>query len=69
MAQTPKSKTGKTIPAQNLDSESVSSPMWETLMEKLDRAWTDNKIDHHTYQILLEALDESEARNMDVENA
>jgi flagellar biosynthesis chaperone FliJ len=69
MAQTPKSKTGKVVPAQNLDSESVSSPMWETLMEKLDRAWAENKIDRNTYEILLEALEESEARNMDVENA
>ena len=69
MAQTPKSSPGKSAPAQNLDGESVSSPMWETLMEKLDLAWADNKIDLHTYQILLEALNESEARNMDVENA
>jgi hypothetical protein len=55
--------------AANLDEESVSSPMWEKLMEKLDRAWVDNKIDLHTYQILLEALTESESKNMDVENA
>ncbi|MEC4683603.1 MAG: hypothetical protein VST70_08025 [Nitrospirota bacterium] len=57
------------IKAANLDEESVSSPMWEKLMEKLDRAWTENKIDLHTYQILLEALSESESKNMDVENA
>ncbi|MGC8529967.1 MAG: hypothetical protein ACP5OP_07205 [Leptospirillia bacterium] len=69
MAKAPKTKTDKVVPAQNLDSESVSSPMWETLMEKLDRAWADNKIDRNTYEILLEALEESEARNMDVENA
>jgi hypothetical protein len=56
-------------PAANLDEESVSSPMWETLMEKLDRAWVENKIDQRTYQILLEALAESESKNMDVENA
>lgn len=62
----PNKKSPKNI-AANLDEEPVSSPMWETLMEKLDRAWTDNKIDLHTYQILLEALGEAEAQNMEVE--
>ncbi len=55
--------------AANLNEESVSSPMWEILMEKLDRAWTENRIDLHTYQILLEALGEAEAQNRDIEGA
>ncbi len=62
----PNRKAPKNI-AANLDEEPVSSPMWETLMEKLDRAWTENKIDTRTYQILLEALGEAEAQNMEVE--
>ena len=55
--------------ALDLDEESVSSPMWEKLMEQLDLAWVENRIDLQTYQILLEALGESEGKNMDVENA
>lgn len=61
-------KTIKPV-AANLNEESVSSPMWEILMEKLDRAWTEDKIDLRTYQILLEAIGEAEAQNMDVEGA
>ena len=64
----PNRKSPKNI-AANLDEEPVSSPMWETLMEKLDRAWTENKIDVRTYQILLEALDEAESKNTNVEGA
>ncbi|MHB8369107.1 MAG: hypothetical protein ACYDBP_05355 [Leptospirales bacterium] len=69
MAHPTSGKNGKPLPAQNLDGTSISSPMWETLMEKLDLAWAENRIDLRTYQILLEALGESEAQNMDVENA
>ena len=53
--------------ADDLEEEPVSSARWYSLMELLDRAWTDNKIDLHTYQILLEALSEAEAQNMEVE--
>jgi hypothetical protein len=49
--------------AANLDMDSVSSAMWEKLMEKLDRAWTENKIDLHTYQVLLDLIEESEESN------
>ena len=62
----PNRKAPKNI-AADLNETSVSSPMWETLMKKLDRAWTENKIDLRTYEIFLEALTEAEAQNMDVE--
>jgi len=49
--------------AENLDEGPISSSRWETLMEKLDQAWAANRIDLHTYQILLEAVEEAERTN------
>ena len=55
--------------ADDLEEEPVSSARWEELMERLDRAWTENRIDARTYQILLDALDEAEEKNTNVEGA
>ncbi len=67
-----KSFKGRPVPkptAADLEEEPVSSSRWEVLMERLDRAWTENRIDARTYQILLEALDEAESKNTNVEGA
>ncbi len=55
--------------ADDLEEEPVSSARWEELMERLDRAWTENRIDARSYQVLLDALNEAEAKNTNVEGA
>jgi|YelNatPaOPRAMG01_1025707.scaffolds.fasta_scaffold145270_2 hypothetical protein len=65
----PKGHPVPKLTPDDLEEEPVSSSRWESLMERLDRAWTENKIDARTYQILLEALDEAESKNTNVEGA
>ncbi len=67
-----KQPKGHPIPkptADDLEEEPVSSARWESLMERLDRAWTENRIDARTYQILLDALDEAEEKTTNVEGS